>query len=67
MMTSWNRNISLVTGPFWGESTRDRVDSPHKSQWRRVLIFLRVPEQTVEHTIETPLISYAMALIVTTL
>ena len=36
MMTSSNGNIFRVTGPLCGES---RVYSPHKGQWRGVLMF----------------------------
>ena len=52
MMTSSNGNIIRVTGPLCGEFTGHRwlpltkpvtqsfaVNSPHKSQWRRALIF----------------------------
>ena len=39
-----NGNIFRVTGPLWGESTCLRripltVDSPHKGQWHRALLF----------------------------
>ena len=34
-----NGNIFRVTSPFWGESTGSPVDSPHKGQWRRALMF----------------------------
>ena len=45
---------------------RSPVDSPHKGQWRRALTFSWcAPEQTVELTIEMPVIWDAMAFIVT--
>ena len=35
-----NGNIFLITGPLWGESTRDRwIDSLHKGQWNGALMF----------------------------
>ena len=54
MMTSSNANIFRVTDPLWEESTGGSpVDFPQQGQWRRTSIFLSVPKQTVEHTIET--------------
>ena len=42
------------------------MDSPHKGQWRRALIFLwSSSEQTAEQAIETPVIWDAVALVVT--
>ena len=41
---------------------RSPVDSPHKGQWHGALIFLSAPEQTVEQTIETPMIWDAIVL-----
>ena len=50
--------------PFVRGIHRSPVDSPHKGQWRGALVFfLSVPEQTVEQTIETPVIWDAIALI----
>ena len=39
MMTSSNGNIFRVTGHLCGEIHRSPVNSPHKGQWRRALIF----------------------------
>ena len=39
MMTSSNGNIFRVTGPFVRRIHRSAVNSPHKGQWRRVLMF----------------------------
>ena len=39
MMTSSNGNVFRVTGSLWGGIQRSPVDSPHKSQWRRALMF----------------------------
>ena len=40
MMTSSNgKKIFRVAGLLWGKYHRRTVDSPHKSQWRRSLIF----------------------------
>ena len=39
IMTSSNGNIICITGPLWGESTSHHMDSPHKGQWHRVLMF----------------------------
>ena len=40
-MTSSNGNLFRVTGHLWGEFTgpRSPVNSPHKGQWRGVLMF----------------------------
>ena len=40
MMTSWNGNIFRVTGPFSRGIHRSPVDSPHKGQWRTLIISL---------------------------
>ena len=68
-MTSSNGNISRVTGPLWRESIHwSLVDSHHKGQWRRALMFLwSEPEKTVEQLIETPVIWGAIAFIMTSL
>ena len=47
-----------VYWPFVRGIHRSHVDSPHKGQWRRA-------EQTVEQTIETPVIWDALALVMT--
>ena len=39
MMTSWNGNIFPRYWPFMREIHRSPVNSPHKGQWRRALIF----------------------------
>ena len=68
MMTSLNGNISRVTGPLWGGIHRSPVHSPHKGPWRGTLMFLlSAPEQTVEQTIERPVIWDAISLIMTSL
>ena len=48
---------------------RSPVNSPHKGQWRGALMFFlwSASEQTVEQTIETPVIWDAIALIMTSL
>ena len=62
MITALNGSIFRGTGPSWGGGF------PHKGHWRRALIFYwSAPEQTVEQTMETPLIWDAIALIVTSL
>ena len=55
MMTLSNGNIFYVTGHLWGDS---------KGQW---CFLWSAPEQTVEQTIETPVIWDAIALIMTSL
>ena len=58
MMTLSNGNIFWVTGPLWGEFTGHR--------WTpRTEVSDAEPEQTVEPTIVTPVIWYAIALIMT--
>ena len=53
----------FVRGIHWS-----LMDSPHKVQWRRALMFLwSAPELTVEQTIETSVIWDAIALIMTSL
>ena len=46
---------------------RSPAGSPHKGQWRGAMIFLSAAEQTVQQTIETPLISDAIVLTMTSL
>ena len=54
--------------PFVRGIHRWPVDSPHKGQWGGALIFLlSAPEQTVEQTIDTPVIWDTIALIITSL
>ena len=64
MMTSSNGNIFCVTGPLWGEATGDRQIPLTKASDAELWYFpLFVSEQTVEQTIETPVIWDAIALI----
>ena len=51
--------------PFVREIHQWLVDSPHKGQLHRALMFWSATEQTVEQTIETPVIWNAIALIMT--
>ena len=51
--------------PFVGGIHWPPVDSPHKGSVTRGFVFLCAPEQTVEHTIETPVIWDAITLIMT--
>ena len=60
MMTSSNGNIPRVTGPLWGEFTDHRWIPLTK-------IVTRSFEQTVEQTIDTPVIWDAITLIMTSL
>ena len=65
MMASSNENIFRVTGPLWGESTEGHLTKVSEAE---LWCFLwSAPEQTVEQTIETPVIWDAMALIMTSL
>ena len=57
MMTSSNGNIFRVTGPLCGEFTGHRWIPPTMASDAELWCFLlSVPEQTVEKTIETPMI-----------
>ena len=57
MMTSSNGNLFHVTGPLWREFTSDRWIPLTKASDAEPWCFLwSAPEQTVEQTIETPLI-----------
>ena len=68
VMTSSNGNIFRVTGPLWGESTGDRWIPLTKASDAELWYFLwSAPEQTVEQTINTPVIWDAIALIMTSL
>ena len=42
MMTSSNGNIFHVTGHLYGIIHRSPVNSPHKGQWRRALMFILI-------------------------
>ena len=66
MMTSSNGILAHFTGPLWGESTYHRWFSFTKSSDAVLRCFLwRAPEQTVYRIGDTPVILYAIALIVT--
>ena len=52
--------------PFVQGIHRSPVNSPHKGQWRRALMF-SVPEETAGWTIEMPMIWEAIVLIMTSL
>ena len=68
MMTSSNGNIFRVTGPFWEEFTGHRWIPLTKASNAELYWFLwSAPEQTVEQTIETPVICDAITLIITLL
>ena len=55
-------NIFRVTGPLWGESTGHRWINLTKASDAKLWCFLpSAPEQTAEHTIETPVIWDAIA------
>ena len=57
MMTSTNRSIFHVTGPFWGESTGDWWFPLTKASDTKLWCFLRsTPEQMVDQTIKSLLI-----------
>ena len=68
MMTSSNENISRIIGPLWGESTGHQWIPVTKASSAEFCCFLwSAFEQTVEQTIETPVILDAIALIMTSL
>ena len=61
MMTS--SNGTTCYWPFVRGIHSSPLDSPHKGQWCGALMFLwSAPEQTVEETIETPVIRDAISL-----
>ena len=67
-MTSSNKDIFRVTGPFWGESNGHRWIPLTKASGAELWCFLvTAPEQTAEQTIETPVIWDIIALIMTSL
>ena len=67
-MTSSNGSIFRITGPLWGEYTGHRWIPLSKTSDAGLWCFLwSAPEQTVEKTIETPLIWDTVALIMTSL
>ena len=67
MLTSSNGNFFRVTGPLWGEFTGHRWITPTKASDAELWCFLYAPEQTVEQTVETPVIWNAIVLIMTSL
>ena len=68
MMTSSNGSIFRVIGPLWGESTGHRWIPLTKASDADLWSFLwSEPEQTVEQTVEMPVIWDATALIMTSL
>ena len=68
MMTSSNGNIFRATGPLRGEFTGHRWILLTKASDAELWCFLwSAPKQTVEQTIETPVIWGAIALIMTSL
>ena len=68
MMASSNGNIFRVTGPLCGEFTGHRWTPLTKASDAELWCFLwSAPEQTVEQTIETPVIWDAIALIMMSL
>ena len=68
MMTSSNGNIFRVTGPLWGESTGDRwIPLTKASNAELWCLRWSVPDQTVEQTIDMPMIWDAITLIMTSL
>ena len=68
MMTSSDGNIFRVTGPLWWEFTGHRWIPLTKASDMELWYFLwSAPEQTVEQTMETPVIWDAISLIMTSL
>ena len=67
-VTSSNGNIFRVTDPLWGETTSHRWIPLTKASDAELWCFLwSMPEQTVEQTIDTPVIWEAIASITTSL
>ena len=67
-MTSSNENIFRVTGPLWGESIGHLWFPLTKASDVELWCFLwSTPEQTVEQTIQTPVLWDTIALIMTSL
>ena len=68
MMTSSTGNIFRVTGPLWGESTGRRwIPLKRAIDAELLCILWSAPEALIEQTFETPVIGYAIALIMTSL
>ena len=67
-MSSSNANIFHVTCPLCGELTGHRLILPTKANVVELWCFLSsAPEQTVEKTIETPVICDTIVIIMTSL
>ena len=70
-VTWWRHQMETffrVTGPLWGESNRHWWIPLTKASDAELWCFIwSEPEQTVEQTIETPVIWDAVALIMTSL
>ena len=68
MMTSSNGNIFLITGPLCKQFTGHQWIPLTKAHDEELWCFLwSAPEQTVDQTIETPMISDTIAYIMTSL
>ena len=65
MMTASTVNILCVTGPLWGESTGN--PSQKASDAELWCLLWSAPEQTIQQTIETPVIWDSIALIMMSL
>ena len=66
IMTSSNGNVFRVTGPLWGESTGHRwIPLTTASDAERRCFLWSTSEETVEQTIDTPVIWDAIAFIMT--
>ena len=66
MMTSSNGNVLRGTDPLWGESTGEGKIHLTKASDTKLWRFpWSAPEQTIEQTIESPLIWDAIVLIMT--
>ena len=65
-ITRWRHQMKTFSASLTLCEGNPPVDSSHKSQWRRALMFLwSAPEEMVEQTIETPVIWDAIALSMT--
>ena len=65
MMTSSNENIFRVTGPLWGESTSHRWIPAQRPMMWNFDVFFDLRLETVEQTVETPVIWDAIERIMT--
>ena len=66
-MTSSDGDIFRVTGPVWGVSTGHRIPVTKASDAKLWYFLWSAPEETVQQTIETPVIWDAIELIMTSL